>query len=277
MVQLLVKRFADLFKSLDTYDKENFYDWRRGSWMFYPHKGNVCVAAEIIGEIVALWLGHRLEIRSWTLAYFEANRTAIYNKYYLDAGWKLMSENLNPHWRFQEADADFLQFCPDLAAWRAAEELVRAARPRMEWSNCDDPEILRRHEGRPCNAGLICILCDDMEHDWCAKIEAEVRRADNIFLNKASRQAYVGSQAETWTGPIRPPLIQDIMPRLDGKTPFQAMKALIENMGHISHVFSSYGHDYELFIRFWREYDYIDFNIEEYAVQAREIVDLLSN
>lgn len=275
MVQPLVKRFADLFKSLDTFDKENFYDWRRGSWMFYPHKGNVRVAAEIMDEIVGLWTERSKEIKAWMETYFESNRATIYNKYYLDAGWKLITENFNPHWRFQEADAEFLENCPDLVAWRQAEELVRAARPRMDWSNCDDAEILAKHDGLPCNGGLVCILCDDMEHEWCGKIEAEVRRTNNIFLNKASRAAFTGRESTLWTGPTRPPLIEDIFPRTEGKTPFQAMKALIECMGHIAITFNSYGReydDYELFLRFWEKYDNIDYNIEAYQVRAHEIV-----
>jgi hypothetical protein len=278
MVQQIIKEFDELFKVLDTFDKENFYDWRRGSWMFYPHKGNVRVAANIFASIANLWATHRAALHTWMVTYFEENKQEIYNKFYLDAGWKLMSDNLNPHWRFKEADEDFLTNCPDLMAWRAAEELVRAARPRMAWSNCDDQEILRKHEGVQCNGGLICILCDDMEHDWCDKIEAEVRRADNIFLNKASRAAFAGREAATWTGPTRPPLIEDIFPRIEGKTPFQAMKALIEHMHRISYTFNSYCNqyeDYELFLRFWSKYEYIDYNIEAYRVQAAEIVTLL--
>lgn len=277
MVQQIIKEFDQLFKVLDTFDRENFYDYRRGCWMFYPHKGNVRIAAEIIDEIVALWMMHKDEIRTWTQTYFESNRQIIYNKYYLDAGWKLMSDNLNPHWRFQEADAEFLEFCPDLAAWRQAEELVRAARPHMDWSNCDDQDILRKHENLPCNEGLICIICDDMEHDWCGKIEASVRRADNIFLNKASRAAFTGPEAIIWTGPARPPLIEDIFQHTEGKTPFQTMKALIEHIHKISYTFSFYcAEDYEIFLRFWRKYEYIDYNIEMYSVYAAQIVALLN-
>lgn len=51
MVQQIIKEFDQLFKVLDTFNKENFYDYQRGNWMFYPHKGNVRVAAEIVASL----------------------------------------------------------------------------------------------------------------------------------------------------------------------------------------------------------------------------------
>lgn len=278
MVQQIIKEFDELFKVLDTFDKENFYDYRRGNWMFYPHKGNVRIAANTWRAVAELWAAHRAPLRTWIDTYFEGNKQEIYNKFYLDAGWQLMSDNLNPHWRFKEADSDFLEFCPDLAAWRAAEELVRAARPRMDFRNCDDPQILAAHEGYPCNGGLICILCDDMEHDWCGKIEAEVRRTDNIFLNKASRAAFAGREAATWTGPPMSAQQAPVIPSIDGKTPFKAMQALIAANWPIASTFWDYGSgidNYETFMRLWAKYDFIDEHLDTFVATANEIEALL--
>lgn len=274
MTKQIISEFDEFFKVLDTFDKENFYDHRRGSWMFYPHKGNVRVAADTWRCIANLWSSEKASLRTWLNEYLVTNRQTIYNKFYLDAGWKLMQDNLNPYWRYKEADADFLEFCPDLAAWRQAEELVQAARPRMDWSNCDDPEILQKHNGQPCNAGLVCILCDDMEHDWQGKIEAEVRRADNIFLNKASREAFAGREAATWTGPPIPETRAPSIPSLSGKTPFKAMQGLIGCNWSISEPFRCYTRkydEYDVFLRLWAKFDFIDEHLGSFVSAANEI------
>lgn len=275
MVQPILQQFDDLFKVLDTFDKENFYDYSRRSWMFYPHKGNVRIAADTWHAISELWLSERDTIRTWLTDYSAGNKQTIYDKYYMDAAWKLISDNLNHNWCFQIADDDFLSNCPDLAQWRQAEELVRAARQRMDFSNCDDEEILHRHDGEPCNAGFICVLCEEMEHDWRSKVEAEVRATDNIFLNVASRAAFAGRPVGSWTGPpvkVREP---PNFPPIGGKTPFQAMKSVIDRMWSIRGTFMCHRSKYEQFIALWTSVDYIDQHIGSYISQVDKIISTL--
>lgn len=276
MVQPIIQQFDDLFKVLNTFDKENFYDYGRRSWMFYPHKGNVRVAATTWTEIADLWAAKCGVLRAWLTDYLIANKQTIYEKFYMDAAEKLIKDNLNHNWRFREADEEFITHCPDLGQWRMAEELIRVARARMDFSQCDDQEILHRHDGEPCNEGFICLLHEEMELDWCAKVEEELRSTDNIFLNVESRSAFAPIDT-SWTGPAKPPISLRTFESIDGKTPFQAMKALIDRNWDLCSAFmyAERKTEYEIFIELWNKVDFIDEHIGTYMRQVAVIKNTL--
>jgi hypothetical protein len=267
----IISEFEELFKVLDTFDKENFYDHRRGSWMFYPNKGNVRVAANTRRRIADLWSINRNILKAWTDEYFAVNQEEIFNKYYLDAALKIIEDNLNPFWRFKEADADFLEFCPNLDQWRQAEQLVHTARARMDMSNCD-PAIKEKHRGIECNQGLMCLLCDDIESEWHGVVRAELRRSDNIFLN-VGRQCQILAPSN-WQGPPRHQSPVPTIPSLDGMTPQKAMNTLIGHNYCISKTFKYYGHikkEYDIFLRLWTDIDFIDEHLGSFVSAANEI------
>lgn len=272
MVQKIIQKFDDLFKVLDTFDKENIYDYGR----YAPHKGNVRVAIDTWTEIADLWAREREELRTWLTDYFTENKQAIYDKFYMDAAEKLIKDNLNHYWQFKEADADFIAHCPDLGQWRMSEELVRASRARMNFRQCDDQEILHRHDDIPCNEGFVCLLHEEMEWDWCAKVEAELRQTDNIFLNVASRQAFIGRPVASWTGPAKSPISLRPFESIDGKTPFQAMRSLIASSWDLRSTFRvSSKTEYEHFISLWFKADFIDERLFDFMRQVAFIKNTL--
>jgi hypothetical protein len=273
MVKDIIKQFDEHFKVFDAFDKAEIYDYKTGKTTLNGYVSNVRHAAHTWSCIVNLWAKYRDELYQWRNTYFTEHRTEIYNKYFMDRGWKLMNDNLNPYWRFTEADDDFIANCPDQVQWQAAEQIVRAARDRMDMRNCD-PDILRQHDGEEHMEGLICLLCDSIEWTWRKKVEAEVRSQDNIFLNVNSRNTFSGRVSSSWVGPSKVPCVAEPLPSTNGKTPCKAMQSLLANMSSIRYTFHSIytNTDYDIFLNLWNKLDFVNEHIGTYESHIAAIV-----
>lgn len=278
MVRHLLKQITEYFEILETFTGENYFDHCRGTWMFYPHKGNVRIAIDTWTSFVDLWTRERDTIEAWCQNYLAANRVAIFNQYMTDIGTKAINELFDSGRLKTPADFQW----PDANEWNEAVQLATEAHAKNSMDRCDDPAILEIHEGRECDYnGFFCWHCDDMEWRWNKKVKDDLHANDNVFLNeRARRYADPCAPPATWTGPAVVSATPPNHGSLDGKTPFQAMKAFIDNTMFLRFTLKDRKYDtnteYVDFLKVWTHRHDIDATLPVHSARIAEIEALLS-
>lgn len=283
MVRHLLQQFTECFDLLETFTGENFFNSRRGVWMHYPHKGNVRIAVDTWRRFAELWTKERDATEAWCQNYFAANRTTIFKNYWISLGANAMTEHLDrspevgnpPNSRLPDMHPAFAE------PWTEAVRIVEAIHQRKPIEYCNVPEILEIHAGKQCeNNGFYCWYCDDMETRWLHKLRDEACASNNIFLSPNARRTFTCPVDKAWTGPPTKPT--STAPRhksMDGKTPFQAMKAFIDATSDIRFALKDrqyMGHsDHDDFLKVWTHRLLVDALIPLDAARIAEIEALL--
>ncbi len=277
MVRQILEQFSECFAIHETFTGENFFNSRRGVWMFYPHKGNVRVAADTWRRFAALWTEHRAALNDWCTTYLDAHRPEIFARYYIERGAAALLAAFD-----RRAAIECEDIICGASLWTAAKQAVEAAIARLPIECCDDPTILAIHEGRQCeHNGYFCWHCDDMEAQWTRRIQDELKATQNPFLNVTAGRAfyrdYNGPVPLTWVPPkpTREPIRFDAA---NGKTAFQAMKSFIEKTATIRATLKFGGavtSDYKLLLALWSSFDLVDSNLQAASEHVARIEELL--
>jgi hypothetical protein len=274
MVRHLLTSIAECFDILDTFDKENFFNHQRGLWMFYPHKGNVRVAADTWRRFADIWAEGHIHMRAWCANYLVEGRDNIYVRYHIELGSAHLLARL-------ESYRQPVTIVPEVATfdgWTEAVRIVDEAVAQLPFDRCNDPAILAIHEGQECNNnGFFCFICEDQELKWTYKIRDSVKTTINVFLNKNAPCPHLLAPSN-WSGPPRPiPEPIEYTP-LSGKTAFQAMKALLDatmSLRFALRVKSYAKSDYDIFILLWSVIYAVDAALPHLIERVTEIEALL--
>lgn len=278
MVRHLIRQITKYFEILDTFTGENFFNHERGCWMFYPHKGNVRIAIDTWTSFADLWTRERESIETWCQNYLAENRVAIFNQYMIDMGTTAIKQLLDRG--HMDLPADFAWH--QLHEWIEAVQLANDAYAKKSIDRCDDPAILAIHEGLQCNNnGFFCWHCDDMESRWTMKVMSEVHANDNIFLNERAKRNWTLVEPPIgWSGPAFSTNSPPNHAPLDGKTPFQAMKAFIDTTMNLRFVLEDRKYvsntEYNDFLKVWTNRHSIDAALPIHSARIEEIEALIA-
>jgi hypothetical protein len=198
----------------------------------------------------------------------------------IDIGTKAIEQLLDG--RRMELSADFESYWPDMDEWREAVQLAEEALAKKSIDRCDDPAILAIHEGIQCESnGFFCWHCDDMEWRWHRKVLEEVHMNDNIFLNERARRNWtLRDPPESWPGPAPVPAPPHVRHgSMDGKTPFQAMKAFIAATDDVRYALKDRQYtrtsDQDDFLKVWKIRQFLDATLPVDAARVAAIEALL--
>ncbi len=139
--------------------------------------GDIEAATYCIHRIADIWESH---LRPWVVSYLNANGQDIYMKYYVDQGYKLLSEYFADRKDKIEETTEFIKLCPELEEWETAKKIVRDA--KEQWKMQREMYLTDKYKA----------ISDAQE---------ELQKNSNIFINKEYRRTNQFSMSEDWVAP----------------------------------------------------------------------------
>jgi hypothetical protein len=161
-----------------------------------PHAYDISYFIEQVRKLATFLKINLPILHKWTHDYFQANKTAIFIRFWRDHLHKYAMGSTELHPQANEWDTFFHE--PSMLTTVETVKHVWALRPIL---NCDDPKILAIHEGKEHNGPFGCDHCEDQEYYWDLELQRRLKQSDNPLLNPTLPFDPVTTVLPDWTLP----------------------------------------------------------------------------
>lgn len=184
-IQTILNKWNELYENIEHFNNEkSVYN---KNWMY------LIKSCRILSE----YIYNNIDIlKEWWNEYLKENRNELFIRFSL----KYISDRLlkGIDWRCYSTSAikpeiieQWAQIFP-ISHYEEAKEIVKTTLSKKDEKFCDDPEILKIHEGKEhygYNWG--CYYCDEVQDKWENKLYDSIKNSNNIFLNRTLQEDFI--------------------------------------------------------------------------------------